>query len=307
MAADPDFFLLDRAIGDVWSNEQVLDDPSKTLICDCLPRTGDERPHGEEELDVLQLALSACDLLSDIGESRIHWLSEHGQAFPGAVRRFIYDTALKFHEWPESLPEQFIDPLAEFIHKTESHVATLNYDNLLYRPLIEKEILSGYSGALVDGFHSTGFNPANLERKYGRTFGHYLHLHGSPLFIDRDNSILKLHQCDLAEQTDTVSSHIVLTHFRHKPTVISSSTLLLAYWRKLVEAVAESAEVILFGYSGADDHLNSLLHGSTETSIRVVEWDGAGEQEDRVEYWSELLSREVTIIRMSNILEFTDW
>lgn len=307
MALDAHYFALDRAIGEVWDAEELLSAASKQLICHCLPEDQVDRPHGEDDLDVLQLALSACDFLSRIGEARIHWLSEEGKAFPVAVRQFIYQTAMKFHGHPDGLPEDFVNSLATYIRDTKSHVATLNYDNLLYQPLIEREILKGYSGALVDGFYSTGFDPDNLERKYGRTFGYYLHLHGSPLFVDRDNVTFKLPQGDVDGEDGTVSSHIVLTHFKHKATVISASDLLSTYWRKLVEAIGESDEVLLVGYSGADEHLNDLLRAVSDVKIRAIEWSGAGEQAERVRYWSDLLAREINLVRCGALLDFRNW
>lgn len=307
MALNPTYFSIDRAIGVVWNDSALLNSASKELIIKCLPRESDGRPHGENELDTLQLALSACDFLNGIENSGIHWLSDDGQEFPQAVRQFIYQTALQFHQREEDLPNTFLDPLADFIKDTKSHVATLNYDNLLYQPLIDREVLSGYSGALVDGFHNSGFDVENLERRYGRTFGYYLHLHGSPLFVDRRQNIIKLGQSNLAEQTDTVSSHIVLTHFKHKSTVISASVVLFNYWRKLVEALSESEEILLIGYSGADTHLNHLIRGASDLPIRIVEWEGAGGQTERMTYWSDLFSREVTLERKTNILEFQEW
>ncbi len=307
MAVDPTYFALDRAIGDTWSDENLLDGPSKLLIGNCLPDDGDDRPHSEDDLDTLQLALSSCELLSRIGATRIHWLSEEGKKFPVAVRRFIYHTAIEFHGHPAGLPPDFIDGLAGFIRESKSHLATLNYDNLLYQPLIEREILSGYSGALVDGFHSSGFDPEHLERKYGRTFGYYLHLHGSPLFVDRDHVTYKLHQGEVAEDEGTISSHIVLTHFRHKVTVIGASDLLTAYWFKLVEAIGESEEIILFGCSGNDAHLNDVLRARPDVPVRVVEWIGSGDQAERIRKWSELVSREISLVQCDSVLDFRDW
>lgn len=60
MALDPDFFSLDRAIGRVWDENTVLDDRTKNLVRFCLGDDAD-RPHGEEDLDDLQLVVSACD------------------------------------------------------------------------------------------------------------------------------------------------------------------------------------------------------------------------------------------------------
>jgi hypothetical protein len=74
--------------------------------------------------------------------------------------------------------------LINFVSSTKSHVATLNYDKLLYEEFINAGICSGFSGQLVDGFTSSGFDSSNLVRLYGRNFGYYMHLHGSPLFKD---------------------------------------------------------------------------------------------------------------------------
>lgn len=308
MALDPAFFLLDRAIGKVWDTTGLLDIPSKQLICNCLPVDTDDRPHGEDDLDVLQLALSACELLSRIAESRVHWLSSEGKAFPIAVRQFIYHTAIQFHNHAAGLPAEFVDCLATFIHGTKSHVATLNYDNLLYQPLIDREVLKGYDGALVDGFYSTGFDPDHLERKFGKAFGYYLHLHGSPLFVDREGTAFKLPQGETADDDGTLSSHIVLTHFKHKPTVINTSALLTTYWHTLIEAMNESDEILLVGYSGADEHLNDVLRGFEKIKIRVVEWSGEGGATDRVNYWrKKLLSTNVSLVQCNSLLDFRNW
>jgi hypothetical protein len=108
-------------------------------------------------------------------------------------------------------------------------------------------------------------------------------------------------------QDDTISSHIVLTHFKHKPTVISASSVLSAYWKLLPEAMDESEEIIVAGYSGLDTHLNALLRQFNEKPIRIVEWDGAGTYGERSIFWKETTRTEVTLVQMENILEFEDW
>ena len=306
MALDPTSFSLDAAIGKVW-NSGVLSDEHKQLICNCLPDDRAGRPHGEDELDKLQLALSACDFLNGIPGSRIHWLSHEGQHFPEAVRKFIYNAAREFHKTGLALPDHFIASLVDFVSQTKSHVGTLNYDNLLYQPMIERGLLQGYNGALIDGFHNAGSDPSNLERKFGRTFGYYLHLHGSPLFVDRRGRTVKLLQSDLPWQTDTVSSHIVLTHFEHKLTVISASDVLLSYWQLLAKAIDESEEIVLVGYSGADAHFNDLIRATSDTPVRVVEWEDAGEEADRIAHWREQCSRDVSLVRLESILDFQEW
>lgn len=220
---------------------------------------------------------------------------------------FLYRTAMQFHQREHALPSDFTAPLASFIHETSSHIATLNYDNLLYQPMIESYVLRGYSGALVDGLINAGFSEDNLVRKFGRDFGYYMHLHGSPLFVDRDDCIVKLRQSELEEGDEVVGSHIVLTHVKHKETLISASPLLSAYWDYLTKALSESEEAVLFGYSGADRHLNLLLRSRAPAVATVVEWNGAGPLAERRIYWRDTLGRDAEIIQLDNILEFTDW
>lgn len=256
---------------------------------------------------MLQLVVSSCDFLGRMGRGGAHWLSEYGQPFPAAVRKLLYQTALQFHQREMALPMDFAKPLAAFLHASQSHVATLNYDNLLYQRMIEAHVLNGYAGALVDGLLPSGFSPENLERRWGRNFGYYLHLHGSPLFVDHDDVVRKLAQAELRADGDVVGSHVVLTHVKHKPTVIAASRLLRSYWQHLELALGESEEVILFGYGGADTHLNELLELRSPETVRVVEWEGSGEQGQREAFWMEVLGKEVVLIRMENILQFSAW
>lgn len=308
MALDANFYSLDAAIGRVWDGGEVLDEHTKGLVRQCLFEDGDTaRPHGEEDLDQLQLVVSACDFLHRTGHGEIHWLSDQGRQFPAAVRKFLYRTALHFHQSQAALPLDFTRPLAEFVHDTKSHIATLNYDSLLYQPMIEAHVLSGYGGPLVDGLVGAGFAEENLARKFGRQFGYYMHLHGSPLFVDREGRTYKLKQSELDEDDEVVGSHIVLTHVEHKEAVIAASGLLSSYWLHLSMALAESEAVLLIGYSGCDKHLNALLRGKSPPVIRIIEWDGAGTLEKRLAHWRDLLGERVEVVRMSNILEFSDW
>ncbi len=310
MALDSDFFSLDKAIGRIWDGS-LLDENHKTLIRRCLADEKRQRPQDENDMDKLQLALSACELLNKLGDSRTHWLTKQGQDFPCAVRKLLHKVAGNFHEFLGRLPPTFSDSLAGFLKDTRSHVATLNYDKLLYQPLIERGVLSGYDGALCDGFHSnsTGFAPDHLERKNGHNFGYYLHLHGSPLFVDRSGATIKLGQSGSANDTDIVSSHIVMTHVRHKRTIIDASQLLTTYWQYLAQAFQESDEIILVGYSGLDPHLNDLLKARPDsTHFRVIEWKGAGEEATRMKFWSETLAATgIVLVRLASILDFTKW
>ncbi len=235
-------------------------------------------------------------------------MSDSGQSFPDVSAVYLHKVATKLHNYNGDLPAEFVNPLVNFIKATCSHVATLNYDKLLYSAFIENGIFNGYSGYLVDGMLDQGFSADALERKYGKNFGYYLHLHGSPLFVIRGASIVKLPRDELTDAFSEASQQIVLTHIKHKPSVIAASSVLSTYWDYLQFSLSEANEIFLFGYSGLDKHLNMLLKPYLGTKrLKVVEWDGAGNQKDREQYWQNILGQVVAVTRLPSIIEFTDW
>lgn len=65
MALDSGFFPLSNAIQTVWDDDSRLDQNQKALITQCLKVQGaGNQPCTENDLDILQLAIIACDLLS---------------------------------------------------------------------------------------------------------------------------------------------------------------------------------------------------------------------------------------------------
>jgi hypothetical protein len=306
MALDPVHFSLTNALNDVWDMQSVLVDSQKELIGKSIGRTGS--PSGEDELDTLHLAVTACTTLNNISSDRVHLLSGDGKNFPVMVARYIHKVATRLHNFDGALPEKFVEKLVEFIKDTKSHVATLNYDKLIYSSFIENGVFNGYCGDLVDGMIDAGFDPDNLERLYGKNFGYYLHLHGSPLFINSNGLIKKMNRDNLTIQDDRIGKHIVLTHVKHKPEVIAASGVLSAYWGYLRFALSEVDEIILFGYSGIDEHLNELIKPYTKkVKVKIVEWSGSGTKSIRETFWKEKLGNNVSISQHDDILDFKDW
>ena len=302
MALDSTHFSLSNALNAVWEDPNILDPAQKKLIDDCIPGV---KPTDESDLDKLHLAAMACHFLSELGTNPLAWLTAEGAGIPAATLRFITKVAWRLFRSSCHLPEEFIDALVEHLKNSKSHVATLNYDNLLYQPLIDNSVLAGYNGCLVDGMLSTGFSPENLDRLGNNDFGYYLHLHGSPLFVDRDGTVIKQSQ---SSATEDPSRHLVLTHVRHKPSVIDDSEVLREYWKRMRHAMAEAENLILFGYSGLDDHLNELIRTARhKTRTIIVEWDGAGTKLERSEYWKCKIDKFDDLKRLPNILSFTDW
>lgn len=249
MALSIDSFSLDVALTSVWEDGNLLTDDERALIRHCLPDDREEDwPSSEVDLDMLQRVLSACDFLAEIDDiDGLHWLSERGREFPPAIRRFVHQVACRFHNTELHLPETFANPLCRFIERTKSHVATLNYDPLLYEKFIDEGILDGYNGILIDGITGNGFQPDNLYRNQQENLGWYLHLHGSPLFYDGpDGRVRKFPRPRLREQI-VASTHLVLTHVIHKPSIIAASDLLSEYWKYFERALTESQELVVIG------------------------------------------------------------
>ncbi|HEX5055390.1 MAG TPA: hypothetical protein VFX02_02725, partial [Gammaproteobacteria bacterium] len=228
MALNPNHFSLTNALNTIWNLDWILSGEQKELICRCTG--GRAAPVGENELDVLHLAVTSCEILRSMGGGRVHWLTPEGLQFPPMVARYIHKVATHLHNYEGQLPEDFIRPLVQFVKDTKSHVATLNYDKLLYTPFIDNDVFSALyrDTFLVDGMLDQGFQTQHLARQFGNDFGYYLHLHGSPLFIDNGDVIQKLPRDQLTLNTDRVGRHIVLTHVKHKPEIIASSYVLSA-------------------------------------------------------------------------------
>lgn len=306
LALDQDFFSLQNGLESVWNNTEHLSKDHKDLILSAIEGTTDELPpSSEDQLDKLQVAIIATEFLSNFEVSGTPWISEPAKELPVTFRKYIHEVALHFQRSGKTLPDTFVGPLSEFIKSTKSHVVTLNYDNLLYDAFIREKILNGYSGTLIDGFWSSGFNEENLYRHNVNKHGWYMHLHGSPLFVE--NRKVMYQGRDFLDPED--KCHIVLTHVEHKPLIIGSSHILSAYWRRLEKAFEESEQIILFGYSGYDDHLNNRIKlRKEEKELVIVEWAGSGIEQERKIFWeSKTGFNRFKLVQLENILGFTGW
>jgi len=306
MALDPNYFALATALREVWSGSANFYAHHKRLVSSAIPGlTENDFPHTEEQLDQLQVAIVASEFLRGFETEDVKWLDETAKDLPEAFRRFVHEVAAYFHSSGAVLPLAFLQSLSNFIRETKSHVATLNYDNLLYDGLRSQGILDGYNGSLLDGFHRNGFNNENMDRFSAARHGWYLHLHGSPLFIG--NSKVMGEARRLFEPDE--SSHIVLTHVKHKPVIIEGSAILSSYWDRFHAALAESDSIIVVGYSGEDTHLNqSIADRAGDRRIKVVEWQANHDPQARKRYWTSILkSDSVQIIGLPNILHYTGW
>lgn len=326
MALDPEYFALRSGIRHVWgdSGSNSMSEEVKRAITMCLPLVNGSTPdipESEDQLSRLHEVVSACDILKSTEGNSSFWLTDKGLSFPNYVNFFIGLVGNYFHQHKSTLTKDrpsFIKSFAERIRNDNIHVATLNYDDLLYSPLIEGNIMDGYHGELVDGFWRDGFKEENLERKQGRNFGWYLHLHGSPLFVGSSRGqAKKLTRESLQANVNKQDfyRHIVLTHTKVKPEVISGSAVLASYWDFFGRALSESRRLIVFGYSGEDTHVNKAIkqwqRTCSDPQILIVEWTESRKSDDRLKYWRETLKEagsesKFRLVPMENILDI-DW
>lgn len=301
MALDPDYFRLAAGLEYSWKgfneNEQGI-----------LSLYTQDMPLDENSLEKHHETMNACKILS---QDTREFLSEDGILFPDLYADHIYRTAKYFYDYNGRLPKEYVENLSEYINQCEiCSICTLNYDKLLYDALYENNFLKGYDSRLIDGVFDTGYMTPNLERKFGNTFGWYLHLHGSPLIYEENGAIKKhnIHRVPVNNRDNNLShEHIVLSHLKHKPTIIASSKILYDYASYLLQSIIESDHVIVIRYGGGDTYLNELIKRSlkmkgSDTEIEIVQYadDGADEEKWKIIFGHEQLS----IKRYRNILEY---
>lgn len=310
MALSVKDFLLGEAVFDVWYSGLVSED-QKELILSCIEQNL-EFPHSEDQMKEMYSALYACETLLSLRESS-EWLTKKSLGYPSAVYNFVHNvTKFLFRKSLNNsivIPEDFSSALVSYIRESKSHIATLNYDSLIFNILKNNKLIGSEDNILRDGFKRSVFNRENLFRKNEHDYSWYLHLHGSPLFYGSD-TVRKLAIKDLIEgkSVSDLGRNVVLTNFDNKVNVIDSSSILKTYWEFFDLSLDQCAAVTLFGYSGADRHLNEMIAKNRNVkTIKVVEWLGAGPKNGRKSFWEEALAREVIYVPKENILSFSDW
>ncbi len=325
-ALDDQFFSLQHAMNAAWSESEILTEKQRQLIRSCLPDGVIEEnvsgaPASEAELEDLQRVLSACDTIKSFefrvnGANEEGWLSEHGREFPIAIRKYVHKAACYFHDRTvlslqdskPYLPTEFQSSLRAFIMKHGAHVATLNYDDLLYDCFTDTDVFRRYK--LRDGFRSGKFDLEGLESFHNdKTDGWFLHLHGSPLFVNIEGQPRKVERARLGSFQGNESTHLVLTSVNFKRNIISQSEVLSAYWSKLKEIIPQLKNIVVFGYGGLDLHLNEALEKADEkANIRIVEFNNGETKSKRMSFWSQQLKRkDIEVIQLDNVLLFAQW
>lgn len=342
MALSAGKFSLKKVMPEVWewkgsfTDEPFLSDKEKQLISDCIQgievKTG---PSEESQMMGAQMAQFGHELITEVvaPDDQDHWFTEPAIQYPETISKYVYEVARqldrnsrKFNDDPRL--KAFLDGLIPFIAETKSHIATLNYDTLLYAPFNDGHSVGDKcfhvckarpsETFLNDGYRKNGFQRSNFSREYSNwNFGFYLHLHGSPLFVDEDDKPKKLKRSEISGHTPNSAHHIILSDGSLKKYLIERSPVLSLYWDMLDKALEEASEIIVFGYGGGDDHLNKAIKDSG-LPVRIVEYnDPKATDQERETYWAEKLSKnggviegeekQVTLVRLDSILDFSDW
>lgn len=313
LSIDNDFFRLPRAMSSVWESDRLMED-EKELIRRCLP-VGVDQPTSEDHLSDLQRVVDACETVLEFEQGdrgKGDWLTDTGQAFPDAIRYYVHAIASEFHPEahdPKLEPSgEFLDALNLNMEKEGSTIATTNYDGSLYRGLCDRSAFQSY--ATLDGFQGNPvrFHERNLHRRKPSK-GYYLHLHGTPLFVEQNGGIEKVRREHIRMRTPHASKHIVLTHARYKTQLIGRSALLSQYWTALSKMANEFARIVWIGHSGSDHHLNSFIaRYFPKLPILVVEWSGMGNHDERLGFWQDKFTERVNdVVQLDDLTSFSDW
>ncbi len=311
MAIRPDIFSLnDCANKAMLSKDYSLSYDKLELIKACLPQSNtlDSFDFSEENMKELQEILFCCRRINGIETNTsvsCGWLNEHGKKFDEYMREFSFNIARYLVEYAVPVSQtRFFDEkynafeisLSEYIKASHSHLATLNYDTILYDMACRNNLFKGKK-CLFDGLiKGKPFSNGSILRPDALKSSYYLHLHGSPLFYQNSKGeVYKYDRKDLKELQFSVEqangnfcgSFLVLAPPEHKSAIINSSPLLLKYWHCLAEAIQESDCVVIVGCSGEDKHLNDYITTTInkKTNVYIVEWNGNSHD---FNYWRDM-------------------
>lgn len=200
------------------------------------------------------------------------------------AKQFFDASSKKFLQIKRGNKKNFIKSLTDFVENKGDeivHIVTTNYDRLLY----------GYEKFFKntkDGFNRTNpssnliFNDQDFAQYHE---GCYLHLQGSPLFVEENGKIRKKKIQEFADDQldeqafdEAMSNHhLVLTAPYHKERIINESSFLNSYWKKFEEIIKNTDVIVFVGYGGEDPHINELVRNRNQRKescyTHVIEWN----------------------------------
>jgi len=207
--------------------------------------------------------------------------------------------------------EKFSSKLLSFIDNCRPTIGTLNYDNLLFKILCMKydELLRKNDG-YTDGFFTENEEEQTSKRlptfindffswaSQARRRPTYLHLHGA-YFYTLGNEIEKQSTTDYTPSIE--NSHLViLTSQKKKIQYVydSPQDFFRTYSGYFFEKLLDAEHIIIFGYGGRDEYLNTNLRYATNKAkatskpikITIICRDEEIPDNELREKWLEILT-----------------
>ena len=308
-AIDKNHFLLETALNAAWDSG-VLAQQKKNALSRWAMLGAQGSPTTEEQFGRVFVVMREAWKLQENSLVSTVDLTEDD------IRSFCHKAACHFHEDAFSSADSerrkvaFVDALQKHIASRKTSIATLNYDRLLYGSMVKAGLDDGFRGRK----HPV-FSPEALTEALRQGTPLYLHLHGSPLFLtEQKNRITKMRTVAIAKTSGSSQSNLILNNSYFKQVDIEASVLLKSYWHAYRALVAKANRIILFGYSGCDDHLNATINILGKGQVtRVVEFESKKRNPTdpqreiaQREYW-DLIIPGSELCPMQNILDFGDW
>lgn len=179
---------------------------------------------------------------------------------------FVRDLLGMIFEKSRTANLEEIKSFCDFLLSKKPHVATLNYDQIIYKTLFQDD--SGTRKSYTDGFtlkenNSLIFDPNFLRKKLSAQKKLYLHLHGSCMLHKSQDSIQKKRFSDFNEGYKDISPLVVLTSGVKKYSAVHDnhdfSFILHAYNKMLEWILKQCDKLIILGYGASDLYLNESI------------------------------------------------
>lgn len=257
------------------------------------------------------------------GKLKERFVSQQFGDLANTINKFIYNVADSYNTekikrngiYPENF-EGFAQSLGGFIYKNKAHLATTNYDDLLYRYFLDVQIKTGENTEafimnpskntiLSDGFTKTNsgiqFDFSNHDLN---STSWYMHLHGSSRFHSKFGSgnVFKSYK----KYDSNHVPHIILNHFNLKEFEINLNPILHRYFDLFGKALAKINALYIIGYGGYDKHINNIVMNAND-KCKIIIIERAQQDMNKNDLWRDLKSSNLDITlenSFENILDY---
>lgn len=279
-AIDNEYFELEKGMDKAWESLEGYPKIREIISSIIDPK---EKPEKEQDLKEIQKNIFYLIQIRQAYEKLTTGIKKDILTDPEKIEKQYYKYLLFVAKYFSDYKDEetsdeaskFLKGFSDYIETNRPHIATLNYDTILYRHFIKTKIVDGFKGSLADGIADNGFQEGFLYPRFDNNYGCYLHLHGSPLFYtDKDGKIKKNAHDNGAfapvEDDGNERHHIILCHPEQKYELIQHSSLLSIYFNFFKTALEEAENIIIIGYGGMDEHINDAIRNSMKNKSKKI-------------------------------------